>query len=455
MKSVTHIEAFQTRCCEHLQRAAKPRGDWQCGIEAEFFGYDAAHDFARLNPAQVQAVLRQIAVLSNSKNFIYDDKTLIEIGDEKNNRVTVEPGGQIEFSDAPKRNLPELERALCSRRAQLAEVAAQENFRFLAVGFDPLCKLEAQNWYPKRRYAIMRPYLEKRGARARDMMTRTCAAQISLDYGDEIDLAKKYIVGNRLAPVVTAIFADSPFADGRISGYKSTRYAAWLETDAARALAAPLTLTDYELQAAHCGLKDFVDYSFDVPMIFARGNGGYSALPDNFSFGDFLCQDLSESHFDSSPTIADWMLHLSTIFTDARLKTYVELRSADCNDLEMTMALAALWKGIFYDSAALDEALRLAPALTHQEAFELRACVTRYALAARSAGVDVLNLAKEIIALAREGLGRIAPDETHYLDILQTRVVDEEICPADILLRNYETLWHGSMPKVFDYLRVA
>ena len=428
---------------ENLMRGAKPRAEWMCGAELELFGYDRARDFARIDAAQVQDVLAGFA--PSSRDLVYEGGTIVEAGDGQMNRLTVEPGGQVEFSGAPQRRLADVERELRRFLARLSEVAEAGRLAFLAVGFDPLRSIEEQRWFPKMRYEVMRPYLASRGRRAWDMMCRTCSVQSNLDYGDVEDLAAKFLVGNRLAPVVTAVFANSPFEGGRPSGYKSTRAAAWLETDAARAGLAPPALAD------DFRPEDYVAYALDVPMIFAQRGGRYVGAVAGVPFRDFLergCDGLA-------PVFGDWADHLTTIFTDARLKQHVELRGADACDLETSLALQALWKGLLYDEASLREALRLAPRLGASDAAALRERVARDGLAARHAGVDVLGLAREVVALAAEGLGRVAPEEVGYLDVLRQRVIAEGVCPADILLRNWEGSWHGSLERVFEHLRVA
>src|ERR671938_1612952 len=170
---------------ENLKRGAKPRSEWMCGVELELFGYDLRRDYARINPAQVQRVLAGFA--PNSNDLVYDENVLIEVDAGQMNRLTVEPGGQVEFSGAPQRDLKDVERELRRYLSRLHEIAEGERLAFLAVGFDPLRTLEEQCWFPKARYAVMRPYLKTRGARAWDMMTRTCATQASLDYGSVED----------------------------------------------------------------------------------------------------------------------------------------------------------------------------------------------------------------------------------------------------------------------------
>jgi glutamate--cysteine ligase len=428
---------------ENLLRGEKPRAEWMCGAEFELFGYDRARRFERIDAAQVESVLAGFA--PSSRDLVREGGVVVEAGDGQMNRLTVEPGGQVEFSGAPQRGLADVERELRRYLARLAEVAESNRLVFLAVGFDPLRSVEEQRWFPKPRYGVMRPYLASRGGRAWDMMCRTCSVQTNLDYGPPEDLRKKFLVGNRLAPVVTAVFANSPFESGRPSGYKSTRAAAWLDTDPDRSGLAPPALRD------DFGPADYVSYALGVPMVFAQRGGRYLGEVAGLRFGDFLAR----GHGGVSPVFGDWADHLTTIFTDARLKQHVELRSADANDLEMSMAFQALWKGLFYDDASLDAALRLAPRLAAADALLLREGVARDGLAARPAGVDVLGLARDVIGLAVEGLQRVAPDEASYLDILVERVKGEGVCPADILLRNWEGSWHGSMERVFEHLRVA
>jgi len=188
-----------------------------------------------------------------------------------------------------------------------------------------------------------------------------------------------------------------------------------------------------------------------VPMIFAQRDGQYTDALTGMKFGDFLaggCESLA-------PVFGDWADHLTTIFTDARLKQHLELRSADCGRLSMALAFQAFWKGLLYDAGTLDEALRLAPNLDREGALELRAAVARDALEARTRRVDVLALAKEAIALAVEGLRRVAFEELPYLDVLREQVIADEQSPADILLGNWHNSWHNSMPRVIEHLRIA
>jgi glutamate--cysteine ligase len=302
--------------------------------------------------------------------------------------------------------------------------------------------LEEQNWMPKRRYEIMRPYLGSRGAKAWDMMCRTAAIQVNLDYGDLEDLAKKFMVATRVGPVAAAIFANSPFEAGRLSGYKSTRYAVWLETDADRTGPAPLALE------GDFSIEEFIDYVESVPMIFIRRNGDYLDFAGR-SFTEFLRDEAAHR-----PVLQDFTDHLSTIFTEARLKPYIEQRSADSGQIEMVMAALAFWKGLIYSRDALAEALRIAPQLSRGRYADLQEEVARHGLDAKSGELSIGNLAAEMIHLAREGLKQIAPEETRHLDALEAQAIGERVCPADILIKNFNGSWHGRISEAVEHLRL-
>ncbi len=226
----------------------------------------------------------------------------------------------------------------------------------------------------------------------------------------------------------------------------------WLETDADRSGISPTALDGETFSPA-----SFIAYALDVPMLFAQRGGRYTSEPTGITFGDFLggaCSSSSGGDGALTPVFGDWADHLTTLFTDARLKQHLELRSADCGDLQMSLALQAFWKGLLYDDAALDEALRLAPILNRADAHALRTAVARDALAAQAAGLNVAACAKEALALALAGLSRVAPEELPYLDVLREQVM-EELSPADILLRNWHGSWHHSMARVIEHLRIA
>ena len=446
----------------------KPASTWAVGVEVELFGF-AADTLERIGPRRVQAIINGFADQTTSRvvenGYVTEavlrdaamahTETALEkpatvaasphrpFAASQLGRLTLEPGGQVEFSGAPYTSLLAVERGLRQFTARLAEIAAAENVIFIAIGFDPLRRIEEQRWIPKARYDIMRPYLKQRGARAWDMMCRTAAIQANLDYSDLEDLARKFQLATRLAPVAAAMFANSPFENGKLSGYKSSRYRAWLDTDPDRTGPVPVALE------ARFSVERFLDYVASVPMLFVRREESYIDLAGH-SFGEYL----AGCGCPMTPIFQDFTDHLTTIFTEARLKPHVEQRSMDCGSTEMVMAAMALWKGLMYDRASLEEALRLAPKVTAAEYAELQLDVARRGLEASAKNVPLARLAADAIAVARAGLQRRAADETHYLDLLEERVVREQVSNADILIRNFEGAWRGDIRKVIEHTKI-
>ena len=407
------------------------------------FGF-TGDSLERIGSDQVQAVIKGFApvtVDSETEEGLLIEATLADRSGARS-RITVEPGGQIEFSGAHFTALADVERSLGEYVNRLSEIGKANGIIFVAAGFDPLRSLEEQKWVSKQRYKIMRPYLRSRGTRAWDMMARTAAIQVNLDYGDVKDLAKKFALANRLGPVIAAIFANSPLVEGKLSGYKSTRYAVWLETDPDRTGLSPTALE------GEFSIERFIEYLSRVPMLFIRREGQYIDMAGR-SFTQFIRNGAGRA-----PIFQDFTDHLSTVFTEARLKPHIEQRSMDSGGRERVMAALALWKGLMYDRDSLESALALAPGLGRSDFARLQLEVARHGLAARLDRLSVIDLAVSVLEIARAGLTSIAPDETRYLDALDEQVIKERVCPADILIRNFQGSWHGDARKAVEYLRM-
>ncbi|MEN3331388.1 MAG: glutamate--cysteine ligase [Blastocatellia bacterium] len=469
-KLVAPTEAINTATdfAPFFAAKGKPAWRWAVGIEVELFGF-TGDTLERIGPRQIQAIINGFADQITSRvvengyvteavlrdtatdtDFSNDSSAKIitasprrRIAASELGRLTLEPGGQVEFSGAPHASLTEVERGLRQFAARLTEIAAAQNVIFIASGFDPLRRIDEQRWIAKARYDIMRPYLRKRGARAWDMMCRTAAIQANLDYSDLPDLARKFALATRLAPVAAAIFANSPFENGKLSGYKSTRYRAWLDTDPDRTGPAPVALDD------EFSVERFLDYVAGVPMLFIRREENYIDVAGH-SFGEYL----AGCGCPMTPIFQDFTDHLTTIFTEARLKPHIEQRSMDCGSIEMAMAAMAFWKGLMYDRAALESGLALAPRLTPGEYAEFQLDVARRGLEASIKNVPLITLAADAIQIARAGLQRIAAHELHYLDLLEERVIRERVSNADILIRNFEGAWHGDIRKAMQHMKI-
>lgn len=431
------IEESRKEMIHYLLEGSKPPREWKTGTELELIGYQK-EGLSRLGFEKIEKVMS-----CYSSEPIMDAGWLVGMRSTKGS-LTVEPGGQLEFSGTPQLSLLETERALQEYLVWVGGVARELGMIFLAVGFDPVRALEEQRWVEKPRYSIMRPYLQARDKRGLDMMTRTAAIQVNIDYESSVDLAEKFVVGNRLGPIIGGIFANSPFREGKLSGVKSERALVWLATDNDRSgIARPALGTGFSLE-------EFLDYIFSVPMFLVRREGGYVDMT-GLTYNEFL----SGSRPSLKPVLGDFVDHLTTIFTEARLKRWIELRGADSCSLRECLALEALWKGLLYAPGVRGAVWRLLPDLNASEYVELQRDIARDGLAARSQGVNVLALARSLVELSVEGLKAVAPEETRFLDLLVERVVREGIAPADILIRNFEGSWHGQIEHAVEYLRVA
>jgi len=397
--------------CDYIAANAKPKARWRTGLEYELIGFEQ-HTQRRLDRAGVQQLLRSLTSTAGIPRIEGDQIVALRL---PYGELTLEPGGQIEFSGFPEATLADNEAGLQRFLLELHEHAHARGAFFIAMGFDPLRTIAEQSWIHKRRYAIMRPYLQSRGGHAWDMMTRTAATQVSLDYADADDLGRKYVLGNRLGPIVAAMFANSPFAGGIQTGLKSTRYAVWLDTDPERTGPGPGSL------AERFDLRECVAALLEVPVFYVERDGGQRAC------AGLRLRELDDARVDDLRDL------LSMVFTEARLREYIEMRSADSGSPRSAMALLALWKGLTYDDRALDQALAAAPRLDRAGYRALQMAVARHALQARVEGVDVHATAREIVAIARAGLARIAPSEVPRLDELATNVEDG-VAPADLVL---------------------
>jgi glutamate--cysteine ligase len=316
----------------------------------------------------------------------------------------------------------------------------------MGLGFQPKWPRDDIPWMPKGRYRIMRDYMPKRGNLGLDMMTRTCTVQVNLDFADEADMVKKFRVSLALQPIATALFANSPFTEGKPNGFRSFRSHIWTDTDPDRTGDLPFVFED------GFGFERYVDYMLDVPMYFVYRDGTYIDASGQ-SFRDFLEGRLPALPGER-PLITDWADHLTTAFPEVRLKKYLEMRGADGGSWRRLCALPALWTGLLYDPQALDAAWELVKDWTTEERARLRAEVPRLALKAAFRNRTVREVALEVLAIARGGLKRRArndnwgDDETHFLDTL-TVIAETGETQADEMLAKYHGEWGGSVDPVF------
>jgi glutamate--cysteine ligase len=337
--------------------------------------------------------------------------------------VTLEPGGQFELSGAPMKTDVEAVAELDEHLSELLPLAERANIAFIGCGFRPLGTWADVPWVPKGRYAVMREYLPTRGSLGVEMMKRTATVQANLDYTSEADAIAKLRLSLRLGPLVTAMFAASPLRDGKPCGYKSFRAACWLDTDPDRCGTLPFLFRE------GAGFADYVEWALDVPLFFVYHHKRY-LQSGGMTFRTFL----REGFQGEAATLADWELHLSTLFPDTRLKQYVEVRTADAGPLSTVRALASLWRGWLYSEQAQRAAEALVADMTAEQLAELRAAVPKQGMQATLHGKPIQPLCLELVDIARQGLKEIADDASvALLDPLRAYAAAGR-CPADDIL---------------------
>jgi glutamate--cysteine ligase len=383
---------------------------------------------------------------------ISDGAALIGLAAANNGAaISLEPGGQFELSGAPLQSVHETAREFEAHIAAVHAVAKPLGIEFLNLGMQPKWPRTAISVMPKQRYAIMARYMPKVGARGLDMMFRTATVQVNLDYASEADMVKKLRVGLALQPIVTAMFANSPFADGQPNGLLSMRSEIWRDTDRARTGMLPFAFE------AGMGFERYVDYALDVPLYFVKRGEHYNDA-SGARFRDLLTGKLAQLPGERA-TMSDWANHLSTIFPEVRLKRFLEMRGADMGARDHVLALPALWAGLFYDAKALEGTWDLVKDWSAPQRSALRADVPRLALKAEIAGRKVRDVAADVLALARGGLARRAfyevpgKDETIYLDYLDG-IVAEGRTSAEYWLQRYRQVWKENIDPVFAEARL-
>ena len=361
--------------------------------------------------------------------------------------ISLEPGGQFELSGAPLQTIHETATELAEHLALANEVAAPHGIGFFGLGMSPTWALAETPVMPKSRYKIMANYMPKVGSRGLDMMFRTATVQVNLDFCSEADMVRKLRVSLALQPVATALFANSPFTEGRPNGFLSARSEIWRDTDNQRAGMLPFVFDD------GMGFERYVDYALQVPMYFVKRGSVYHDVAGG-DFRDLLAGRLPQLPGERA-TLSDWANHLSTIFPEVRLKRYLEMRGADCGSVAHMTALSAFFVGLFYDQAALDAAYDLIKPWTATERQELRDDVPKLALGARIGRHRLRDVAREALAIARSGLGARnrrdlrGRDESLHLDLLDERV-DSGRVSAQALLAQFEGSWRGDITKAFS-----
>jgi len=431
-----------------LERGIKPRSRFRIGTEHEKFAFT----LSRHEPLpyegrrSIRALLEGMQMLLGWEPITEGPNIIGLLDVTGGGAISLEPGGQFELSGAAVETVHQTCAELQSHLAQLREVATPLGIGFLGLGMNPKWTRAEVATMPKGRYRIMTAYMPKVGGHGLDMMYRTCTVQTNLDFSSEADMVKKLRVALALQPVATALFANSPFTEGKPNGFLSYRSEIWRDTDPDRTGMLPFAFEP------GMGFERWVDYALDVPMYFIKRGDAYIDVAGQ-SFRDLLAGRLRALPGERA-TLSDWANHLTTIFPEVRLKRFLEMRGADAGPWQRVPALAALWVGLLYDDDALEAAWDLARPWSAEERQKLRDDVPRLGFEAVIRGRRVLDLARDCLALARAGLTRRHRldghhDETIYLEPLES-FAERGITPAEELLEKFHGPWRGSVEPVFS-----
>ncbi len=435
-----------------MEAGCKSLEDWRIGTEHEKFGF-RTNDHTPLPYAGADGIQ---AMLEGLMRFGWQGKYegdvlvgLTRVGEAGGSSVTLEPGGQLELSGAPLKNIHQTCAEVNTHLGEVRAVAAELGQSYLGIGYAPSWGLEDAPQMPKGRYRLMTDYMPTRGTRGLEMMYLTATVQVNLDYGSPADMVEKLKIALALQPLATALFANSPFKNGKPTGNLSERSLVWLDTDPDRTGMLPMVFEP------GFGFDHYVDYALDAPMYFVQRDGGFiNAL--GMSFRDFLEGRLPALPGEK-PTATDWEDHLTTLFPEARVKRFIEMRGADAGSWQSLCALPAFWVGLLYDSATQNRVADMIADWTQDERETLRRRAPVSGLATPFRGGTLGDLAADVLALAEQGLRArgfldgTGGDEALFLQPLHDNVARGQT-PAEALLAKYQDEWDGQVAPVFDAL---
>jgi glutamate--cysteine ligase len=434
------IESFD-QLAEFMESGNKPKADWRIGTEHEKFGWltDSHKPLPYDGERSINALFAGLEAQFGWEPVREGDNV---IGLTRNGaNISLEPGGQFELSGAAFASVTDTDAELRNHLDEVRSLAEPLGIRFMGIGAAPEWRHEDMPVMPKGRYRLMTDYMGKVGTHGTQMMYRTSTVQVNLDYASEADMVKKMRVALALQPVATALFASSPFFEGKPNGHRSWRSRIWRDLDASRTGMLPFAFED------GFGFQRYVDWVLDVPMYFVYRNGKYiNALGQ--SFRDFLKGELPALPGEK-PTLSDWADHMTTVFPEARVKRYIEMRGADCGDVAHIVALPAFWVGLMYDQTALDAAWDLVKGFDAETREALRVAASVDGIAGRVGAVKIADLARAAVALSHAGLAGRGLGEERYLEPL-VATLESGQTQADRWLSLYHGDWGGDLSRIYQ-----
>ncbi|OYW54730.1 MAG: glutamate--cysteine ligase [Rhodobacterales bacterium 32-66-7] len=425
----------------YMEAGCKPKADWRIGAEHEKFGWltDTRAPLPYAGPRSISALFDGLIARYGWEAVREADNI---IGLTRNGaNISLEPGGQFELSGATLATSLEVAAELQTHLDEVRSIADPLGIRFMGIGAAPDWGHDQMPVMPKGRYRLMTEYMGRVGTHGTQMMYRTATVQVNLDYGSEADMVKKLRVALALQPVATALFASSPFFDGKPNGHRSWRSRIWRGLDDSRTGMLPFAFDE------GMGFQAYVDWVLDVPMYFVYREGTYiDALGQ--SFRDFLAGRLPALPGEK-PTLSDWADHMTTVFPEARVKKYIEMRGADCGDQAHIAALPAFWVGLMYDQTALDAAWDLVKGFDGAVREGLRVAASVSALQGEAGGVKLIDLARAAVGLSHAGLVARGYGEEVQLQPLVESLKTGQV-QADRWLSLYEGDWGRNLTPIYE-----
>ena len=431
-----------------FKSGAKPKKDWKIGTEHEKFVFynDNLQRVRYLGASGISELLNEVAGKYNWEKIL-ENKNTIGLKDDTGASISLEPGGQLELSGTPLENLHQTCKETGLHLKIMKEVMQGLDLSMIGIGYDPKWKRSEVDWMPKGRYEIMKNYMPKVGNLGLDMMLRTCTIQVNLDYSNEQDMIEKFQISLALQSIGTALFANSPFIEGKPSGYLSSRAMVWTDTDSERT-GVPQIVFDSDF-----GYQSWLNYILNVPMYFIYRNGVYVDMSGS-SFIDFMNGKL-KGFEGEYPTMKDWEDHITVAFPEVRLKQYLEMRGADGGPWDIICALPALWVGLLYDEEAQSAAYKLAKPFMEAKLLEnARVSAAKFALNGYIGGSLISEIASEMLNISSAGLQRRNKvdarqiDERQFLDPL-FYILENKETGAEKLLHKYNNSWNKDVDRIF------
>ncbi|MCZ2158539.1 glutamate--cysteine ligase [Bartonella sp. 220] len=433
----------------YFQEGCKAEHDWRIGTEHEKFPFyiDGFRPVPYEGSKGIRALLEGMQEALGWQPIVDEGNIIGLIGSVGQGAISLEPGGQFELSGAPLKTIGHTYCEVTEHLALLKKISGPLGIGFLGMGASPKWTLSETPRMPKSRYQIMTNYMPKVGHSGLDMMYRTSTVQVNLDFSSEIDMRRKMQVSMKLQSVATALFASSPFTEGKPNGFLSWRSEIWRDTDNQRSGVLPFVFSE------NFGFADYVEWALDVPMYFVVRDGRYYDCT-HITFRQFMKGALRGQVTNSTPNMGDWVNHLSTLFPEVRLKRFLEMRGADCGSWKHICALSAFWVGLLYDSEALNEAEALTKDWCFEEVLDMRRRVPKEGLRTPFRQTIILEIARQAVAISRKGLKNRRQYDADGLDETNFLVPLEEVIAmgqtnADRFLSLYHSIWNETVEPIF------